>query len=65
MGSTACWHHEQKQVMTTQQIGQPSKSTKHADEDMKGQDTAVLATWDIRSKLRGEEQCGKPCPLCG
>src|SRR5260370_22366914 len=40
MGSTACWHHEQKQVMTTQQIDQPSKSTKHADEDMKGQDTA-------------------------
>ncbi len=38
MGSTACWHHEQG--MTTQQIGQPSKSTKHADEDIKGQDTA-------------------------
>ncbi|GAC1300236.1 MAG: hypothetical protein NVSMB27_40620 [Ktedonobacteraceae bacterium] len=28
--------------MTTQQIGQPSQSTKHADEDMKGQDTAAF-----------------------
>ena len=27
--------------------------------------TPVLATWDIRSKIRGEEQCGKPCSLCG
>lgn len=40
MSSIACWHHEQEQVMTTQQIGQPSKSTKNADEDMKGRDTA-------------------------
>jgi hypothetical protein len=30
----------EKLVMTTQQTGQPSKSTKKADEDMKGQDTA-------------------------
>ena len=25
----------------------------------------VLATWDIRSKMRGEEQSGKPCSFCG
>lgn len=24
----------------------------------------VLATWDIRSNIRGKEQCGKPCPFC-
>src|SRR5437763_260921 len=40
MGSIAYWHHEQEQGMTTQQTGQPSQSTKHADEDMKEQDTA-------------------------
>jgi MFS family permease len=31
---------EEEQGMTTQQTGQPSKSTKHADEAMKEQDTA-------------------------
>src|SRR5579859_5200788 len=30
----------EEQVMTTQQTGQLSKSAKHADEDMKGQDTS-------------------------
>jgi len=60
----------EEQDMTTQQTGQPSQSTKHADEDMKGQHTAPTGfiasrrPCGLSDNLAHGRICHEPLKVC-